>query len=251
MRSILRPLRRWSTMPVVVALAGLELASFAVPASAAHASVPPNPVFKSSAPFGAWKNAGYNVYNNEWNTKEAGPQTIWANSYHDWGVSSKQANTTSVKTYPSVQTQYNNRPYSSFGKIRSTFTESMPSAATKYDGEAAYDIWLNNYKIELMMWVDNHGQTPAGNVIAHVTIYGQKFTVWQSGSDMFSFVRSGNETTGMVHILSAWRWLVQHGRLSSSTTMTQFNFGFEICSTNNVPLDFNVTQYKLATSRKS
>jgi hypothetical protein len=248
MGSFSKPLPRWLAMLASGALAGPGLAVFSTLSAPAQAAIPPHPAWKSSAPFGTWQNGRFDVYNNEWNTSEAGPQTIWANSYRDWGVESKQANTTSVKTYPSVQKNYNKNPrYTAFRSLRSTFTESMPSVAN-FDAEAAYDLWLNNYQIELMMWVDNHKQAPAGKVIARIHIYGQKFTVWQNGNDMYSFVLSGKqETTGKAHLFSAWRWLVNHGYLSRSTTLTQVNFGWEIASTDGVPMDFTLTRYSLST----
>jgi hypothetical protein len=250
MGSFPKPLRRRLAIPVAIVVAGFELVACALPATAAHASVPASPSWKSSAPFGTWDNGGFDVYNNEWNTSVAGPQTIWADSYKHWGVESTQAPTTSVKTYPSVQRNYSNRGYGTFGSIRSTYAESMPSA-TNYDAEAAYDIWLNNYKIEVMIWVDNHGQRPAGSVVAKAGYFGQTFSVWKSGSDMYSLVLSGKrQTTGKVHILSALRFLVNHGYLSSSDTMKQINFGWEIASTGGAPLDFTVTGYSLSTSRK-
>ena len=112
----------------------------------------------------------------------------------DWGVESTQADTTSVKTYPSVQKNYNHPKYTSLRGLRSRFTESMPSTGN-FDAEAAYDLWLNNYQVEVMMWFDNHKQTPAGSVIAKIHIYGKKFAVWQSGHDMYSFVLSGTQKT--------------------------------------------------------
>ena len=54
------------------------------------AAVPPYPTWESSAAFGAWNNGGFILYNNEWNPT-AGPQTIWADSYANWGVQSIQA----------------------------------------------------------------------------------------------------------------------------------------------------------------
>ena len=46
---------------------------------------------------------------------------------------------------------------------------------------------------------------------------------------MYSFVLSGKqETRGKAHLFSALRWLVNHGYLSSSDTLTQVNFGWEI-----------------------
>jgi len=153
------------------ALATIAAAALAAPgllmltAPTASASVPSSAAFKSSEPFGTWNNGAFDVYNNEWNTSEAGPQTIWAFNYHHWGVESTQSASTSVKTYPSVQRNYPNRPYSTFSMLRSTFAEQMPSSGD-FIAEAAYDLWLNNYSIEVMMWFDNHRQVPAGNVIA-------------------------------------------------------------------------------------
>ena len=247
MRLSFKPLRRWLATAAAGALAGPGLAIFATLPAPAHASIPANPAWKSSAPFGTWQDGIFDVYNNEWNTSAAGPQTIWAYSYHHWGVESKQAATTSVKTYPSVQKNYSDAKYTSLRLLRSGFTHSMPTAAS-YDGEAAYDLWLNNYQIEVMMWVDNHKQTPAGHIVARVQFYGQKFVLWQSGHDMFSFVLSGlHEKSGTAHLFSGLRWLVNHGYLSRSVTLTQVNFGWEIASTGGRPMDFTVTRYWLAT----
>jgi hypothetical protein len=237
------------------ALATIAAAALAAPgllmltAPTASASVPSSAAFKSSEPFGTWNNGAFDVYNNEWNTSEAGPQTIWAFNYHHWGVESTQSASTSVKTYPSVQRNYPNRPYSTFSMLRSTFAEQMPSSGD-FIAEAAYDLWLNNYSIEVMMWFDNHRQVPAGNVIAHVTFGGQNFSVWKSGNDFFSFkLEGGNVQSGTAHLYSALRWLVNHGQLSSSVTLTQVNFGWEICSTHGQPMDFTLTKYTLRSKQ--
>jgi hypothetical protein len=246
----LKLLRRWLAVFAAGALAGPGLVVFAALPAPAQAAIPPNPAWESTAPFGTWQNGRFDVYNNEWNTSEAGPQTIWANSYHDWGVESTQADTTSVKTYPSVQENYNNPAYTSLRSLRSTFTQSMPAAAN-FDAEAAYDLWLNNYQFEVMMWVDNHGQTPAGSVIAEIHIYGKKFAVWQGSQDAYSFVLSGKQkAAGNVHLFSALRWLVNHGYMNPSATLTQVNFGWEIASTDAVPMDFTLTRYSLSTGWK-
>jgi len=102
-----------------------------------------------------------------------------------------------------------------------------------------------------MMWVDNHRQTPAGSVVARIRLYGEKFAVWQSGQDMYSFVLSGKQqTTGKVHLLAALLWLAGHGYLSRSATLTQVNFGWEIASTDGVPMNFTLTRYSLVTDWK-
>ena len=64
---------------------------------------------------------------------------------------------------------FNNVPVSKFHLIRNGFTESMPANTTGLDAEAADDVWLNDYNIKVMIWVDNHGQRPSGQVIGHAT----------------------------------------------------------------------------------
>lgn len=217
-------------------------------AGPAFAAIPAHPKWKSSARFGAWNNGGFIVYNNEWN-QSAGPQTIWANSYQHWGVQSTQAaGNTAVETYPCVQKNYNEVPVSSFQLIRNGFTESMPASRSGLDAEAADDVWLNKYKIEVMIWVDNHGQRPSGNVVGHTTIFGQRFAVWRGGTD-FTFALNHNETTGVTHILSAIRWLIGHRYIPASATLTQVNFGWEIASTNGKAEDFTMSKYWLHTRR--
>jgi hypothetical protein len=226
------------------------LAAVAVLAAAtpAFAAIPAHVKWQSSAPLAAWNNGGFIVYNNEWN-HSAGPQTIWADSYQRWGVeSTQQAGNTAVETYPCVQKNYDNLPVSSIRLLRNGFTEAMPGNAKGLDAEAADDVWLNNYNIEVMIWVDNHGQRPSGNVIGHAAIFGQHFAVWHGGTD-YTFALDHNETTGMTHIQASLRWLISHGYIPASATLTQVNFGWEIASTNGVPKDFSMTKYWLHTGR--
>jgi hypothetical protein len=251
-RQTTRRLTAFAALLAGLALAGsaTSLAAAAALRSSAPNSIPKHPRWKSSQPFGAWNNGGFIVYNNEWNTSQAGPQTIWADSYHYWGVQSKQANTTSVKVYPCVQKDYSNVAYTRFTKLTSTFAESMPTAMV-LDAEAAYDIWLNNYQVEVMIWVDDHKQVPAGNIIRHVTINKQKFALWQGSKTMYSFELLGKqETKGAINVLSFLSYLVSHHYLSRNDTMAQVNFGWEIASTGNRPMDFTVTRYSLTTGLK-
>src|SRR6266700_7295344 len=60
----------------------------------AHAAV-----WSSTDAYGSWSNGGYTLNNDVWGSG-AGPQTIWANSYSNWGVWSNQPNTGGVKSYP-------------------------------------------------------------------------------------------------------------------------------------------------------
>ena len=238
--SVRSPVRR-------IPLALLTVAAITMLAVPASASVPPHPKWESSAPNGAWNNGGFIIYNNEWN-QAAGPQTIWADSYHHWGVQSNQAaGNTAVETYPCVQKDYGNPRVTSFHVLRNGFTESMPHGRG-VDAEAADDIWLNNYKIEVMIWVDNHGQQPSGSIVGHPTIFGQHFAVWHAGS-YSAFVLNHNETAGRIHVLASLAWLIRHGYVPASATLTQVNFGWEIASTDGRPMNFQVTRYWLNSRR--
>ena len=176
-----------------------------------------------------------------------------------WGVESTQPFSTSVKTYPCVQVNYQSPALTSFSRLTSTFAESMPVASADYDAEAAYAIWLNHYKIEVMIWVANHGRIPAGNILTRVKIGGQKYTIWQNGPDMFSFVLGGlPEPSGRVDLLSFFNWLssfdydvsaqLAHRFLTRSVMMTSVTFGWEIASTGDATMDFSMQRYSLSSS---
>ena len=230
---------------LIALLAAVTVTAAAGPASAA---IPPNPTWQSSARMATWNNGGFLVDNNEWN-QSAGPQTIWAYSYRHWGVQSTQrAGNTAVETYPCVQKNFNNLPVRSFHLIQSGFTESMPGDTAGLAAEAANDVWLNNYNIEVMIWVDNIGQGIADPVIGHATIFGQQFTVYRNGSE-YIFALHGNEKTGVTHVLASILWLIHHGYVKANATLRTADFGWEISSTGGKPKDFTVTNYWLHTQR--
>lgn len=226
----------------------LAAAAAFVAAAPAFASIPAHPRWRSSDPFGAWNNGGYVVYNNEWNSGH-GPQTIWANSYKDWGATSTQeAGNTAIETYPCVQKNFSNVPVRSFKLIRNGFTEYMPSNKSGLDAEAADDVWLNRYGIEVMIWVDNHGQRPSGSVIGHATISGQHFAVWHGGTD-YTFALNHRENKGVTHILASINWLISHHQIPANVTVAEVNFGWEIASTGGQARSFMIKNYWLHTKR--
>ncbi len=65
------------------------------------------------------------------------------------------------------------------------------------------------------------------------TIHGQKFDVYVSGRTK-SFVLKKNETRGTIYYLAILAWLHKHRMLASSNTLSQFDFGWEICDTGGV-----------------
>jgi hypothetical protein len=220
-------------IPVVAAFVTLVLG-----ANAALAAV-----WTSSDLFGSWSNGGYILYNNVWGSGP-GPQTIWANSYSNWGVASDQPNTGGVKSYPEV-TKTINTPLSSLSQVTSSFSDSLPSAG---NFESAYDIWANGSADEIMLWTYTQNVGPLGTLQTTVSIGGSSWNVYRgsNGSNaVFSFVRNGNETSGSVDIKAVFNWLASEGWLTNAT-LSSVDFGWEISSTNNTTENFQVNSYSLS-----
>jgi hypothetical protein len=199
---------------------------------------------------------GYNVNNNMWNCPQpaCGRQLIWANSSSDWGVVATMAkNNTAVLTYPDVQELWPDVPLSSARRLDSTFRQSMPR-----DGiyEAAYDVWLNNWNTEIMIWVDTVHEKLYTRRIGTAVLGGQRFTVYASSgkshgfpSGPFDFALNRNEASGRVDILGAIRWLERRGYLrAASERLSAVDFGWEICSTVGKAERFSVSRFAISAS---
>jgi glycosyl hydrolase family 12 len=103
-----------------------------------------------------------------------------------------------------------------------------------------------------MVWVDNHGQRPAGNQVATATIDGASYQVWSTGSagstgDPVSLVLNSNETSGTVNVLADLNWLESNGYMPAGSGLNQIDFGYEICSTGGVPETFTLSGYSLTS----
>ena len=228
---------------------------------AAPTGPPAHPKFESTGLSAGWVDpkTGLNISNDMWNCPQAacGKQEVWANSSGDWGVVSTMAKgNTAVLTYPAVQEQFgaNNQPASlaNASELVSTFTEAMPTTAGTI-GEAAYDIWLNGWNTEVMIWVDNQHQTFYQPLLGTATFNGQQFRIYMDHgvshgypSGPFFFVLQHNETHGTIDILAVFHWLERAGYLSATKGgLNAVDFGWEICSTNGVPENFNISHYTL------
>ncbi|QKV79866.1 hypothetical protein [Amycolatopsis sp. Hca4] len=198
-------------------------AAVATTASAAEAAA-----WSSSDKWATWSNGGYTVRNDVWGSG-AGPQTIWANSYSNWGVWADHPNTGGIKSYPHSAKNVG-RTIGSLHQVSSTFTVTRPGSGAY---ETAYDIWANNNAYEIMLWVNKQGPVgPLGTKQTTVTVGGHTWDVYRGSNgsnEVFSFLRTSDANTGTVDILAVMNWIKSRGWFGD-VTLGEVQFGFEITS---------------------
>ena len=211
-----------------------------------------DPSFTTSAAFGSETLGAYTVSNNMWNAGGGGiSQTLSACSSSDWNVDANVADDDGgVKTYPNSAYNFAVPPaISSLAAVTSTFGSTLPASG---DFEDAYDIWLNGTAgtggDEVMIWTDNHGQTPAGSQVTTATIGGQSYTVWQAVGGPITFVSDTNVTGGDLNLLQFFQWLISQGYEPASSTLNQVAYGAEIVSTNATPETFGFSNFSVSSS---
>ncbi len=165
-----------------------------------------------------------------------GPQSIYVCNQSNWYATSNQPNDGGqVETYP--DTEYDvggrnspsSRPISGFSSITSTFSEAYPSAG---GWDAAYDLWLNNWSTEIMIWNQWAGANdywPA-QATTSLTLDGVPYTFFNNSGELM-FFRQTQVTSGSVDILAAFQWLVSQGLVKSTDVPTQLEYGVEISYT--------------------
>jgi hypothetical protein len=196
---------------------------------------------------------GFYVDTDTWNAANYQvSQTMYVCDYDNWYVVAKMDNATgdgAVKTYPDVHMDYGAAPaISSFSEISSSFAHAGPHVGIY---EFAYDIWLNgvasNGSTEVMIWTDNFKQVPSGSVQETITLDGQSYQVWKSGS-YIAFVETTNVTSGTLNLLSFFNHLIAKGWIPSTSTLGAIDYGVELVSTDGTDATFAVTGFSLSTT---
>jgi hypothetical protein len=211
---------------------------------------------------------GYNTYvgNQMWGCGapgSCGPETLTAYNPGQWSVTSTQkAGNTAVLTYPDVQQLFNNwgnggfngsndTPISALAGLTSTYAETMHENAGTA-AQAAWDIWTSSG--EVMIWVDTTALRGSGGArqMGTGTIGGIPMTNYlYGGAGGLPIIKlNTNQRTGTIDILDGLHYFQSQGVLASNATISQVNFGWEICSTGCIPETFDVTDYSLTATPK-
>ncbi len=170
------------------------------------------------------------------------------NSATNWGVFSTQPSTSGVKSYANISKSIGTA-LNSLSSATSSFNESNPSGG---NWESAYDIWLNGSGIEVMVWTYVSGNVgPLGSSVGTVSLDGNTWTLYagSNGSNpTYSFVRSGNETSGTVNILDLLKYLENTKGYFANPTLSTIQYGWEISGTSNVQENFTINNYSASAS---
>jgi hypothetical protein len=201
-----------------------------------------------------------------------GPQVLSASSFQNWSVTATDTDPSNapgeVLTYPDASYNYYQLDSAASGyttppaqydlnnitSLTSDFTESMPQLGD-LDAEAAYDMWLNNWQTEVMVWVDtspgkdrnlaDDGMTDVGTY----TYGGQNFALWRSGSGItgfYVFLLDHNETSGTVDLKAMLETMVSLGYIPAASPLTQIPFGWEVSDTGGKPVTFSMSRFDVS-----
>ncbi|WP_406333209.1 glycoside hydrolase family 12 protein [Streptomyces sp. NBC_00203] len=235
-----RTLNRITKALIAPALAlGATIGLASAPAQAA--------VWSSCDQWGNTTLDGYTLYNNIWGSG-AGSQCIWANSGTNWGVWANHPVTSGIKSYPNSK-KVVGKTIASLSSLTSTYNVTVPSSG---DYNTSYDIWDTDYDYETMLWVNYNGNVGAlGTSQGTLTLNGNTWTVYKGNNganDVFSFLRSSDSTAGTINILPILKWIANtKGWMSSSETIGDVQFGFEITSSSG-GLDFVTNNLTVSSS---
>lgn len=208
-------------------------------------------VWSSTDKWATWSNGGYTVENDVWGANP-GPQSIWANSFSNWGVWANHTGS-GIKSYPNVDKSVGIR-VNSLTTCVSSFNATTASGSS-YD--LAYDIWLNGNQYEVMIWFNWANTKPiaasynsSGQAIptqSNVSIGGKAYDVysrWNGSNAVFSFLARSKTNATSVDIKSVLQWINSKGWYSNPT-LSKVQFGWELITTPSGGGNYQVNSYSV------
>lgn len=192
---------------------------------------------------------GYYVDTDTWNfaSYPGSKQTMYVCNYDDWYAIDNVSDTSNdgaVKTYPNVHMDYSGQAVSSFTGISSTYAHTAPSTGA---WDYAYDIWLNGYGTELMIWTQSAGRqahVPGITKVATVTLDGITYDVHHSGG-YTAYDMPTTKTSGTINVLHVMQDMISRGYLSASAPLNSIQYGVEVCDTGGVDTRFEVNNFSV------
>jgi hypothetical protein len=188
----------------------------------------------------------YYVHNNNWNDTAGGNSVITACDYDNWNAVSDIPNHSdlSVQTYLNVHRDYDDEPLANI--ISADFAATGPHCAGCI-WNIAFDVWIGDgFSHELMIWTENWGQRPAGNVVDTTTIGGHDYQVWRSGSGdggIITYLSVTPQTSGTMPLAEFFADVRARGW--TPTTTWQVDYGVEVVDTNGNPERFDFTDFSI------
>ena len=147
-------------------------------------------------------------------------------------------------------------PINTYTAITSTFAETSPHVGIYED---AYDIFVNSTSLvgpgttEIMIWVENYNQAPAGSKVSSaVSLDGRTYDVYYeadngNGGHYIAFVANTNFTSGTVDILAFFNYVISQSWIPADAPLNQICFGVEICETNGADATFQFTNFSITS----
>ncbi|GAB4004869.1 hypothetical protein GCM10029992_51100 [Glycomyces albus] len=194
---------------------------------------------------GKWSDGAFTVNNHVWGDG-SGPQSIWANSYSNWGVWADHPNTSGVKSYPHVS-YHLGRDVWNMGDVSSSHNVTVPSGSNLAYC-TTYDVWGNDHDYEIMIWTQWYGAVgPIGSYVTDVHLGYQDWALYEGGTShaVYSFLARNHTTEPWVDITAHAQWLVANNRMPR-VSIDEIAFGFEITSSVG-GYNFNCNSYSLWT----
>ena len=195
-----------------------------------------SPAYRTISQFGSWNYTdNIQVNNNVWGPSGGWSQQLNACSRSSWNVDANfPADGGAIQSYPDTEFLVSDKTVSQYNSMTSCFGGTAPSGG---EWDFAYDIWLDNYNIEVMIWNDwtDTNIYPPSNARA-TTIGGVGYHEFKGGgANEWIYTRDNRTSSGCVDLLGIFNDLAANpssSGMSANSVPNAIEYGVEIASTN-------------------